>query len=131
MSKLKIRASAAVVIAAAVMLTACGGGGDSESESSVTAAETTPATDPPADTSPPATDPPPAEGDEPMCATIIDDEYEPIDCAEPHDAELAGFATTTSDPATDDDLDFEIALIGLCSDAVAELTRRPTSFSGS
>ncbi len=137
MSKLSSRAHV-VVIAAALALAACGGGSDSASEpdSSVAVAETTMESDPPsselpAATSPPATDAPSAEADEPLCGTVIDEgEYEPIDCAEAHDAEFAGFASTTSGPSTDDDPDFELELLGLCADPVSALTGRPPSAYG-
>lgn len=66
-----------------------------------------------------------------MCATIIGDgEYGPIDCSEPHDAEFAGFATTTSDLSADDDPGFGFELVGLCSDVWSALTSRPSGLLG-
>ena len=45
---------------------------------------------------------------------------QPIDCAQPHDAEFAGFVTTNSDPVIDDDPDFELELIRRCAETGGE-----------
>ncbi len=134
MSRVSIRASV-VVVAASLAMTGCGGGGGSDAEpsTSVATAETTvgATAEPTSDSSPPASDAPTVDTGDSPCATIIDvGDYERIDCAEPHDAELAGFAGTSSDPSDQDELEFETEMIGLCADVVSVLTDRAVSRFG-
>lgn len=120
---IRLRRGFAIVFAAGTVLAACGGGSDSAN---------TP-TDTPALTDPVATDAPAEETDagDPICAAIVEEgEYEPIGCDEPHDAELAGFVSTTAEASSDDDAEFEIELMRLCADAVSALTSRPSILFG-
>ncbi len=114
--------SAAWATALTVLLVACGGGSDSTSvdtrSEATGVAETDPVEPQPADTEVPTTD-----GNDTVdagrCGVIVGDgEYDPIDCAEPHDAEFAGL--TAARAGTD-----SVSLMTACGVAVGGLTGRP------
>lgn len=129
------RTAVTVLVAAGLLLTACGGG-DGESEASVpasdtasgdTAAPTPDATAPDTTTSDTTPDAPETE---PTCAAFTyDDGYVPIDCSEPHNAELAGLVTVDDAPENPD-FEFQVDLVGRCADAVSELADRPLDVFG-
>jgi hypothetical protein len=99
------------VVAAIIVLAACGRGSEGESS---------PATDPPLITESAAettdlltADPSTSDGDDarttPECGAVVNsdddaiDEYAPVACDEPHDAEFAGLASTSFESAIADD----------------------------
>lgn len=124
---------AAVATVAALVLAACSGGSDAEpadSESDTTEVDdTTPTditTDTTADTSGDASVAS-TDGNDTVdagrCGVRTDAGYEPVDCADPHDAEFAGAV------ASPDDED-PLTLMAACAPSVEALTGRPVAEFG-
>lgn len=70
--------------------------------------------------------------DEPVCAIQIPSEgHDPVDCAEPHDSEFAGFVTPPDADLPTDPIEAEILVTELCAPTVSEyLGGRDLSTSG-
>ena len=124
---IRLHRSAAFVTVLALALTACGGGSDSEpadSRAEVSVADETDAdAAEPADTEPANTGVPATDGNDTVdagrCGVVVGEgEYEPVDCAEPHDAEFAGTAPA---PVSADSVSLMIA----CAPSIEALTGRP------
>jgi Septum formation len=69
---------------------------------------------------------------EPVCAIQIPSEgHDPVDCAEPHDSEFAGFVTPPDSDLPTDPIEAEILVTELCAPTVSEyLGGRDLSTSG-
>ena len=122
---------------AAVVLVACGGGSGSEGAPSIGAPVVTEAVESSVapTISPAGSDP----VDSAQCGVVVVDadddvdQYEPIACSEPHDAEFAGLVdveSSATEPVAAGDLAEKIALMTACAPAVETLVGRTLSEFG-